>query len=135
MYWEVASGTYAKLTRLQAAAKETVAAPASLITKEWRPTHQARNFEEEEAVLSVCGWVVAIVRPSPDGGASEPTVVSPEGADDVFRTNYCHIGTPGPGHEVLTKECYRRWLKSIRIMGATGSSAAVVCEKAALALP
>ena len=33
-FWEVASGTYAKLARLQAGARETVAAPASLITNE-----------------------------------------------------------------------------------------------------
>ena len=40
-FWEEASGTYAKLARLQAGAKETVAAPASLITKEWQPTQLA----------------------------------------------------------------------------------------------
>ena len=36
-FWEVASGTYAKLARLQAGTRETVAAPASLITEEWQP--------------------------------------------------------------------------------------------------
>jgi hypothetical protein len=132
-FWEVASGTYAKLVRLQAGAKETVAAPASLITTEWQAT-QARNFAEETAVLSVCGWVAALLRPPPGGGASEPTVDTLEGADDVYQINHCHIAIPGPGGEVLTKDGDRIWLQKIRIMDATGSFTAVVREKAALAL-
>ena len=132
-FWEVASGTYAKLARLQAGATETVAAPASLITKEWQPT-AARNFAEEEAVLSVCGWVAALLRPPPGGGASEPAVTTPEGVDDVFQINHCHIATPGPGDQVLTKDGDRIWLQNVRIMDATGSITASVREKAALAL-
>ena len=85
-------------------------------------------------MLSVCGWVAALLRPPPDGGASEPTVVSPEGVDDVFQLNHCHIATPGPGDQALTKDWDRIWLQSIRIMDATGSFTAVVREKAALAL-
>ena len=133
-FWEIASGTYAKLARLQAGAKETVAAPASLITTEWQPTMQARNFAEEEAVLSVCGWVAALLRPPPGGGASEPTGETLEGADEVFQINHCHIATPGPGEQLLTKDNERIWLQNIRIMDATGSFTVSVREKAALAL-
>ena len=42
-FWEVASGTYAKLARLQAGARETVASPAIITTKEWPPTHSANK--------------------------------------------------------------------------------------------
>ena len=60
--------------------------------------------------------------------------MSPEGVDDVFQINHCHIATPGPGDQVLTKDGDHIWLQNIRIMDATGSFTAVVCEKAALAL-
>ena len=133
-FGEVASGEYAKLTRLQARASETVVAPASLITKEWQPTRSTRNFAAEEAVLSVCGWVAALLRPAPGGGASEPSADTLEGADDIFQINHCHIATPGPGDRVLTKAGDRIWLPNIRIMDATGSFMAGVREEAALAL-
>ena len=77
---------------------------ASLIAKEWQPTRSARNLEEQQALLSVCGWVAALLRPPPGGGAKEPTVETPEGVDDVFQINHCHIATPGPGDQVLTKD-------------------------------
>ena len=133
-FWEKASGTYAKLAHLQAVAEETVAAPASLITTEWQPTGQTRNFAEEEAVLSVCGWVAALLRSPPGGDASELTGESLEGADEVFQINHCYVATPGPGEQVLTKDNERIWLQNIQIMDATGSFTASLREKAALAL-
>ena len=133
-FWEEASGTYLKLARLQAGAKETVAAPASLITTEWQPTMSTRNFAEEKAVLSVCGWIAALLRPPSRGGASEPTGEILEGVDEVFQINHCHVATPGPGDHVLTKDNERIWLQNIQIMDATGSFTAVVRQQAALAL-
>ena len=119
-FWEVASRTYAMLARLHTGARETVVAPASLITKEWQPTRSARNFEEEKAVHSVCGWVAAVLCPPPGGGAADPAVETPEGVDDVFQIDHCHIATPRPGDQVLTKDGDRIWLHNIRIMDATG---------------
>ena len=132
--WEVARGTYAKLVRLQAGASETVVAPGSLITKEWQPTRSARDFAEEFALHSVCGWVAALLRPPPGGGATEPTAQNAEGDDQVFQINHCHIAVPAPGDQVLTKDGDRIWLQNIRVMDATGSFTAAVREKAALAL-
>ena len=133
-FWEEASGSYAKLGRLQAGAEETVAAPASLITTEWQPTGQTRNFAEEDAVLAVCGWVSALLRSASGGGASEPAGEGLEGEDEVFQINHCHVATPGPGEQLLTKDNERIWLQNIRIMDATGSFTVSVREKAALAL-
>ena len=133
-YWEVAVGTYAKLARLQAGASEVVAAPGSLITKEWQPTQSATDFAGGVAVHSVCGWLAALLRPPPDGGAVEPTTSSSENHDELFQINHCHIALPSPGDQVLTKLGERVWLKNIRVMDATGSFTAAVCEKAALAL-
>ena len=73
--------------------------------------------------------------PPPGGGASEPTVETPEGINDVFQISHCHIATPSPGDQVLTKDGDRVLLQNIRIMDATRSFTAVVREKAALALP
>ena len=64
---------------------------------------------------------------------SLPLCLRRGGVDDIFQISHCHLATPGPRDEVLTKDGDRIWLKNIRIMDATGSFAAVVREKAALA--
>ena len=133
-FWEIASGTYAKLTRLQMEANEMVAAPSSLIAKEWQPTQRARDFAAEAAVHAVCGWIAALLRPSADGGAKEPTEPIPEGTDDVFQINHCFVDVPGPGEQLLTKDGDRLWLQNIRVMDTTGSFTVAIREKAALAL-
>ena len=133
-FWEVARGTSAKLGRLQAQATEMLAAPASLITKEWQPTQSARNFENEPAYHSVCGWLAALTRPPSNSGTTESTDQKAEGEDEVFQINHCHVAVPGSGDQVVTKDGSRIWLQHIRVMDATGSLQVSVREKAALAL-
>ena len=127
-FWEVALGTYAKLVRLQAQANEMAQAPASSITTDWQPSHSARDFAAEQALHSVCGWVAALIRPP----TAEPDD-NVHGVDNVFQINHCHVGIPGAGQNILTKDD-RIWLTNIRIMDATGSLIVAMREKTALAL-
>jgi len=129
-FWEAAAGNYAKMARLQAQAVELVSAPGSLITKTWDPTQSTRQFAEEPAVHSVCGWIAALLRPATGDLASS----SAEGDDEVFQINHCHVAVPSPGACILTNKGDRIWLQNIRIMDATGSFTVAVREKAALAL-
>lgn len=129
-FWEEAAGDYVKLARLQAEASELVLAPGSLITKTWEPTQSTRQFAEEPAVHSVCGWLAALLRPATGDLASSST----EGDDEVFQINHCHVAVPSPGARILTNKGDRIWLQNVRIMDATGSATVAVREKAALAL-
>ena len=98
-FWEVALGAYAKLVRLQTQANDMMQAPASSITSEWQPSHTARDFAAEPALHSVCGWVAALIRPP----AVEPDD-NIHGFDDVFQIIHCHVGIPGAGQDILTKD-------------------------------
>ena len=135
-FWETARGSYTKLEHLLKESSELLAAPANLITKEWQPSqaNAARDFAGEPAVHSVCGWVAALLRPAQVGGAQEPAEEEPQGTDEVFQINHCHVAVPAPGDELLTKDGDRIWLRNVRIMDATGSLTVAVREKAALAL-
>ncbi len=128
-FWEVALGAYAKLLRLQSQANEMMQAPASSITAEWQPSHSARDFATEPALHSVCGWVAALIRP-PAAGPDDNI----HGVDDVFQINHCHVGIPGAGQVILTKDGKRIWLQNVRLMDATGSLIVSMRETAALAL-
>ena len=132
--WEVAVGNYAKLTRLQAQAAELVLAPANLITSTWEPTQSARQFAEDPALHSCCGWVAALLRPDPRAATDDLPSSGPEGLDDVFQINHCHVAVPSPGARVLTNKGDRIWIQNIRIMDTTGSFTVAVREKTALAL-
>ena len=64
---KVARGEYAKLARLQSQANDMMGAPASSMTAEWQPSRSARDFMEETALHSVCGWLAALIRPPATG--------------------------------------------------------------------
>ena len=132
--WEAAVGNYAKLARLQAQAAELVLAPGNLITKTWEPTQSARQFAKEPALHSVCGWLAALLRPDPHAATGDLASSGPEGLDEVFQINHCHVAVPSPGARILTNKGDRIWLQNIRIMDTTGSFTVAVREKAALAL-
>ena len=122
-------GAYAKLARLKTQATEMMGAPASSVTKEWQPSHLARDFAAEPTWHSVGGWVAALIRP-PAKGPDDNI----HGVDDVFQINQCHVGIPGAGQVILTKLGEQIWLQNVRLMDATGSLIVSVREKAALAL-
>ena len=124
----MARGEYAKLARLQSQANDMMGAPASSMTAEWQPSRSARDFMEETALHSVCGWLAALIRP-PATGQDDHL----HGVDDVFQINHCHVAIPGAGQGILTRDG-RIWLQNVRLTDATGSLTVCVREKAALAL-
>ena len=102
-FWEVASGTYGKLARLQAGASETVAAPASLITVE--ATYAlGQKFRRKQAVLSVCGWVAALLHPPPGGALQSLPLRLQQNSTTYFKSTTATLPlSPGPADQVLTR--------------------------------
>ena len=104
-----------------------------MITKEWKLSFEstARDFAGEEATLTVCALLSAILRSSMSlgtGGDADPAE-----NDAVFQVNHCHVEVPGPGESVVTKDKERIWFQA-RVMDMTGAVHIGVREKAALAL-
>ena len=104
-----------------------------MISKVWGPSFErtTRDFAGEDATLTVCALVSAILRPPMSlgiGGDADPAE-----NDAVFQFKHCHVEVPGPGESVVTKDKERIWFQA-RVMDMTGAVHIGVREKAALAL-
>ena len=128
---EEARGTSAKLERLRSQAEQILVSDTSRISTTWEAQgsfHVAREFASEDANLTVCAVLSAMLRPPANSSAAEHAEL-----DELLQINHCHVTTPAPGESLVTQVGERLWFQ-VQVPDMTGSVSLYMRESAALEL-